>query len=130
VSIRSELNNRLSVLATSLALPLCLENTKFTKPLGNAPFLEMFIIPAATLDVTVDGTRQRQVGIMQINVWCPVGNGTKQTDDIVAAIKTSFPLVPKQGSVSIENTPSEKQAILDPSGYRITPIIIPYRMES
>lgn len=130
MSVRSELTVRLAALATTLGLPLCTENTAFTKPLDNAPFLELFIMPAATIDVTVDCTRQREVGIMQVNCWCPTNKGTKQTDDIVAAIRTAFPRVPIQGTVSIENTASVKQAILDPSGYRITPIIIPYRQET
>lgn len=66
---------------------------------------------------------------MQINVWCPSGKGTKQSDDIAQAIMTAFPVVPKTGTVSIESTPSAKQAIIDPSGYRITPVICSYRQE-
>lgn len=126
---RSELTVRLAALATPLGLPLSLENIPFTKPAGGAAFLEAFVMPAATIDVTLAGTRQREVGIFQINVWTPVGKGTKQTDDIVQAIKTAFPRVPVQGTVSIENTPYAKQAILDPSGYRITPVLVEYRQE-
>lgn len=129
MSVRSELTVRLVALATTLSLPLCTEGKSFTKPAGNAPFLEMFILPTATLDVTVDGARQRLVGVMQINVWTPSGYGTMASDDIVQAIVTAFPRVPMQGTVSIESTPSAKQAIIDPSGYRIVPVLIPYRQE-
>ena len=130
MSVRSELTVRLAALATTLSIPLCTEGIPFVKPLNNAAFLEMFILPAATIDVTVDGTRQRLVGVMQINVWCPSGKGTKQSDDIVQAIVAAFPVVPKTGTVSIETTPSAKQAIIDPSGYRITPVVNHYRMET
>ena len=129
MSVRSELTVRLAALATTLSLPLCTEGNPFVKPLSNAAFLEMFILPAATLDVTVDGTRQRMVGVMQINVWCPSGKGTKASDDIVDAIVAAFKVVPKIGTVSIETTPSAKQAIIDPSGYRITPVVCSYRQE-
>ena len=128
MTIRSELTPRVRDMAATLNVPVAYENVNFTKPSSGA-FLEMFIVPTTTKDVTVDGTRQRELGYMQLNVWCPVGKGTKQSDDIVEAIKLAFPLVPKTGNVSIENTASIKQAIVDESGYRIIPVVIPYRLE-
>lgn len=130
MSVRNELTARLATVAATLTLPVSYENVPFTKPANLLPFLELFIVPALTLDVTVDGTRQREVGYMQVNVWSKQGVGTKQGEDIAAAIRTAFPVIPKTGTVSIENTPSIKQAILDSSGYRVIPIIISYRQES
>lgn len=126
---RSELTVRLAALAASLSVPVSYENVAFTKPLNNGPFLEMFIVPAYTKDVTVDGTRQRLTGFMQCNVWCPQGKGTKQGEDIANAIVSAFPVVPKTGAVSVEATPTIKQAVLDTSGYRIIPVCVEFRME-
>ena len=130
MSVRSELSVRIAALATTLTLPVAYENVPFTKPANLLPFLEVFIVPATTLDVTVDGTRQREVGYLQVNVWSKQGVGTKQGEDITNAVRSAFPIVPKQGNVSIENTPTIKQAILDASGYRIIPVIIIYRQET
>jgi hypothetical protein len=105
------------------------EGVPFSKPANLGSFLEAFVIPANTQDVSVDGTRQRNTGVFQVNVWSKTGVGAKEGEDIANAIKAAFPVVPKTGTVSVESTPSIKQAILDASGYRIIPIIIPYRQE-
>lgn len=128
-SVRSELSVRLAALATTLGIPISYENVPFTKPANTAPFLEMFITPSSTQDVSIDGKRQRETGIFQVNVWSKTGVGTKEGEDIANAVKAAFPIVPKTGTVSIEATPTIKQAILDGSGYRIIPILISYRQE-
>ncbi len=128
--VRQELTVRVQALAQTLAIPVAYENNTFTKPINYGSFLEMFIIPAATIDWATSGLRQREVGLMQINIWCKTGNGTAAADAIFDGIKTAFPLVPKTGQVSIEATPSMKTAIIDSSGYRIVPVIIPYRLEA
>lgn len=129
MSVRSELSVRLQTLATTLSLPVAWEGVPFTKPANLGSFLEAFVIPAVTLDVTVDGTRQRETGIFQVNVWCKTGVGTKVGEDIANAIKAAYPVVPKTGTVSVESTPSIRPAILDSSGYRIIPVVISYRLE-
>ena len=129
-TVRSELTERVKTLATMLSIQVAYEGNSFTKPANSAAFLEMFIIPANTMDVTVDGRRQRETGYMQINVWSKQGVGTMQGETIANTIKSAFPLVPKTGTVSIEATPTIKQGILDNSGYRIIPVVIPYRHEA
>ncbi len=130
MTVRSELNTKMAALATLLNVPVAYENNTFVPPANIGTYLEMVVMPSATIDVTVDGTRQREVGYMQINIWIKKGIGTAAEDVIFTAIKSAFPLVPKTGSVSIEATPSKKTALLDPSGYRIIPVVIPYRYET
>lgn len=130
MSVRSELSVRLQTLATTLGLPVSWEGVPFTKPANLGSFLEVFVIPANTQDVTVDGKRQRETGIFQVNVWCKTGVGTKAGEDIADAVRVAFPVVPKSGTVSVESTPTIKQAILDDSGYRIIPVIVSYRQET
>lgn len=139
MSVRSELTTRLAAFAAAYTnnavqpyvtkLPVAYEGVPFVKPANTEPFLEMFIVPAHIKDVTVDGTRRREVGIMQVNVWSKAGVGTAQGEAIAYALRAAFPLLPKQGSVSVENTPSIKPAILDVAGYRVIPVIINYRQE-
>ena len=130
MSVRNELTVRLANLAATLNIPVAYENVSFVPPPNSAPFLETVLMPSTTVDVTVDGTRQRETGFLQVNVWSKQGVGTKQSDDICNAIKSAFPLIPKIGDVSIEATPSIRQAIDDKSGYRIVPVIINYRLET
>lgn len=130
MSVRSELTVRLANLAATLNIPVAYENTPFTPPINNGPFIEAILMPSTTVDVTVDGLRQRELGYLQLNVWSKQGVGTKQSEDICNAIKNAFPLIPKIGDVSIEATPSIRQAIIDNSGYRIVPVIINYRLET
>ncbi len=129
MTVRSELTVRVAALAATLGLQVAYENVPFNKPANQVPFLEMIIVQAATVDVTTDGHRQRELGFMQINIWTPQNKGTMQGDTIFAAIKAAFPIVPKTGLVSIETTPYVRPTVLDPSGYRIIPTITQYRLE-
>lgn len=130
MTVRSELTARVVALAATLNVPVVYENFSFTKPDSHQPFFEMTINPFNVIDATVDGTRQRETGFMQINIYCPAGAGTKQGEDFAEAIKAAFPLLPKQGEVSIESTPSIKPSMIDGTGYRITPMYVYYRRES
>jgi hypothetical protein len=130
MTVREELTTRVVALSTQLSIPVAYENFPFSKPANHGSFMEMTINPFNIMDATVDGTRRRETGFMQINVYCQSGLGTKQGDDLTQAIVDAFPLLPKQGSVSIENTPSIKPAFIDESGYRIIPVYIQYRRES
>ena len=127
--IRSELEMRLKSVATIHSLPVSWEGVGFTKPPASA-FLECSLGMDTTVNVTTDGSRTRQRGVFMVNVWWPMDNkGTRASDDIVSAIVSAYKVVPKIGSVSIEQTPNASKAIIDPSGWRITPITINYRYE-
>ena len=129
MTVRSELTPRVEAMAALLGVPMAYENVAFTKPANFGTFIEMFIVPAITLNATVDGTRQREHGLMQINIHTRQGVGTAQADSVLAAIKAAFPAVPKTGNVSIESVPSAKSALVSPDGYRVVPVVIPYRLE-
>lgn len=128
--VREELELRLKAFATTHSLPVAYEGMFFKKPDPPAPFLECFLIPALTKNVTVDGTRNREVGLFQVNVWAPAGNGLKVADAIATNLVNAFPVVPKTGLVSIEQTPSKGKMMPDVAGWLIFPVTISYRYES
>lgn len=130
--IRTELESRLLALANSYSpkLPVALEGVKFNKPDPPSPFLECFMAASSTTNVTTDGNRIRQRGVFMVNVWCPDGKGSGLNERIADAVIAAFPVVPKTGSTSIEQTPDASQAVIDVSGWRITPVTITYRYES
>lgn len=129
-TIRQELETRLSVFAAALSppVPVSYENVSFNRP-ATGPFLECFVNSGSTVNVTVDGTRTRERGVFQINVWFPSGGGMAKPELLAAQIVAAFPVVPKTGNVSIEQTPNTKQALLDVSGWIIIPISCMYRYE-
>lgn len=129
--IRSELETRLQAFANSYspALAIAWEGVAFTKPSPAVPFLQPTLTSSSTINVTTDGTRIRILGNFMVNVWCPDNKGSKTNDDISSALVSAFPIVPKTGNVSIEQTPNSSQAVVDSSGWRITPVTIKYRYE-
>lgn len=111
-------------------LKIAREGASFTKPTDGSPFLEAFIIPANTTLSTLDGTKRRFLGDFQINVWTRDSIGAGEGEAIAEELSLLFPVVPKTLSpVSIEAPANIKRAMLD-SGWRITPIILSYRMEA
>jgi hypothetical protein len=106
------------------------EGQPFNKPADNATFLEPFLIPADTRVATLDGSRRRFWGDFQINIWTEDSIGAGAAEVIAEEIAQLFPVFPKTfDPVSIEAPASVKRAIVE-NGWRITPVMISYRMES
>jgi hypothetical protein len=129
---RNELHARIKALGASLSVPVAYEGVSFTKPSidgQDLPFIECFIRPSGTKNVTVDGLRVRDTGVFKVNVWGPSGSGTGDVDDIAQSVVSAFPIVPKTGEVSIESTPSIGGLITDVPGWLIRPVTISYRYE-
>lgn len=117
------------VAAQSPVVPVAWEDTPFdpAKVVGNF-YLEPFLLPATTLDVTITGNRHRYLGIFQINVYCKSGKGTKTSEALCQGIIDYFPIVPK-GSVSVEQTPYAREIKQELSGWKCTAVSINYRYE-
>jgi hypothetical protein len=112
-------------------LTIARENIAFTKPVNSATFLEAFLIPANTINPNVSADRRRFYGDFQINVWSKEGNGAQDAETIAEEISQLFKVFPKDlMPVSVEAPASIKKSLTDGTGYRVTPILIPYRMES
>lgn len=127
MSIRSEIEVRLAAVAASLNLPVAYQNMMFTKPL-NGKWLELFFLKSVSKNRTTDGKGYRVRGLFQINVYGPLNVGMGALDSTVDAVIAAFPVVPKVGTVSIE------QPLTDGPGLIVaTSIMIPitglYRVE-
>lgn len=130
MTIRTELEGRLAAFAAAQSPPLQVawEGMPFVKP--TTPWLECFLASAGTICPTVDGTRTRERGTLSINVWVPNGQGAGKSDSIAQALMKAFPVVPKQGTVSIEQPGNTSRIILDVSGWIMQPISFQYRCDS
>ena len=126
--IRSELEQRLSTWANSFnpVITVAWESSPFTLPTDR--YLQPFLIPATTVNPTVDGSRKRYIGIYQVNIYVKSGKGIKQISELVDSLVNYFPIVPKVGNVSIEQTPYSSTGVTV-DGWYVVPVSIPYRME-
>jgi hypothetical protein len=129
--IRAELETRLKAWADSQVpkIPVAFEGVSFTKP-NNGPMLECFLLPSATLDSNVSGTRKTRLGIFHVNVWAQSGKGMGQAESLAQSIVDLFPMLPRQGTVSIESTPFAGDHQDDIAGWLGIPVTIQYRHES
>jgi hypothetical protein len=128
---RQELESRLQVFAESLAphLTVAYENVPFTKPTSE-PYLECFLISAGTTAITVDASRNRERGTFQVNVWSPSGRGTAEVESIGKGVVDTFKVIPKLGTVSIEQPGNTGRLIIEINGWIILPVTFPYRVET
>lgn len=115
--------------AQSPAIPVAYEDVPFTPP-ATGHYLEVFLMPAATLTATIKGTRGRMIGLFQINLYTRAGQGSGPSETLAQSIIAAFPCVPKVGDVSIENIPYATQIEQEISGFKITSITVNYRYES
>lgn len=127
--IRKDLEGKLKTFATTNSLPVAWENTAFTKPTSGI-WLEPKLIPVATLNRVITGVKHTYLGIFQVNVWCPKGLGFGAGDAIAYSLSVHFPVIPKSGFVSVEQTPTVGAPIPDDSGWQIIPVQIKYRYEA
>lgn len=125
--IRAELEARLKTWADAQTIPIAFEGVPFTKP--DVSYLECFLLPGPTLNKTVDGKRKTYIGIFQVNCWFKSGTGMGVGEKLSQSVIDLFPILPKIGSVSVEQTPSADKALPD-NGWEIIPVTIKYRMET
>jgi hypothetical protein len=130
MSIKTELQKRVTDFATAQSIPVALPNVPFTKPsISTGKFLEVIFLGSVTINPDIGAVSERETGVMQINVCVPLGQGDGIGDSLAANIKNLFPVVPKTGTVSIERPANIAQSITREDGWRVIPISISYRQE-
>lgn len=130
MTIRTELEAPLRLYATTNNIPVAWEGVPFTKPTGT-PYLQIFFLDKSISNPTVEFSRKRTRGFVQINVCVPDGNGSKQVENLAEDIAALYPAADKQAfaTVSIEQHPQIGRAMID-ANFRIIPISVEYRQES
>jgi len=130
MTIRSELESKLITFGASQspAIPVSVQNVPFTKPNGKA-FLEIKFLASVTINPSVNADTERETGLMQINICIPEGVGTKAASDLITSVKALYPVVPKTGTVSIEQPPQVGTGFSRDDGYWVIPLTFKYRQE-
>lgn len=130
-AVRAALEGRLDAWATSQSPPIRVahDNESFQKPADGSLYLECRLIPNSTMNKYTSGTHSTEYGLFQVNIWSINGQGMGEAEGVADAIKALFPIIPKFGPVSVEQTPTVNAPIQDEAGWIISPVLIKYRYE-
>lgn len=107
-------------------IKIAYENVDFVKP--DTTWIQMFLIPAITTNTTVDTKRKTHLGMVHFNIYTKLNIGTKESETLAQELIDLFPVFPKSGTVSIEQTGSIYNTFTD-SLWIVTPVRIRYRQE-
>lgn len=131
MSTRTEIEQRVAAFAAAQTPPLKVsyENVPFTRPTDEM-WLEVILKSANTVTATVDASTNRERGSICVVVWCPVGKGLGKLDTLVEKIVKLFPVIPKTGTVSIEDPMNTSQFMKMDDGWGAISCVCPYRVES
>lgn len=134
MSARSELEGKLIAFcaAQTPPIPMAMQGGAFIKPADGSRYVQSWMLAPTKTNPTVEGTRERVRGMMQINIYCPDGKGTKAIETLAAQIAAMYPMAPKElfTEVSIEQSAQTGQIFNDLDGpYLCVPITVKYRQE-
>lgn len=130
MSIRSELETRLKTFADAQVppIPIAWEGIPFTPPKDGA-FFEVKMLAPISSSSNVAASNIRTRGNFQINVVDRDGVGPKKIEDLVDQVMALYPMLPKTGTVSIEQ-PVQKSAAILLLDKRIIAVTVNYRQEN
>lgn len=103
------------------AIPIAFENVTFTPPATR--YLRAFLLPADTGSRDLEGRHREYLGVYQISIVLPIGNGAGPGETLVAALEALFPMTAPLTSgglqVFITSPLSASKAPQDPDRYVI-----------
>jgi hypothetical protein len=132
MNIRQEVETAVAAFASEQnpVLPIAYEGVPFTKP-TSTPWLEVVFLNSATMNATVDATRSRTYGTIQISCYVPDGNGMKVLDNLTRDVAALFPVFDKERytTFSVEQPPNISSAMID-TQFRMAAVRVKYRQEA
>lgn len=128
MTIRSEIETRLAAVAATLNMPVAYQNVNFVKP-QDGNFIEIFFLASTSLNRNVAVTGVTNRGLFQINVYGPLNTGMGDLEATAETIIAAFPVLPKRGTVSIDEPLSAGPSLIVDASMMI-PITGRYRQET
>lgn len=132
MSVRVELEGMLKRWADiqSPKISILWESSPDFLPPKGEPFIAAYVIPNGIIDVTVDGLRQREIGIFQLNIYVEDGKGMRKGEEIARQLVSLFPIVPKMSNgIQIERTPQIRPYVKE-KNYKVIPVEVFWRKEN
>lgn len=131
MNIRQEVEKTLLAFASAQTpkIPVAFEGVPFTKP-STGPYLEIVFLEPVVLNPTVDVTRVRKFGVIQIMCFVEDGKGLKQLDALTESVAALFPVTEKQRytTFTVEQTPSISGSMPE-DRFRCAVVRVKYRQE-
>jgi len=132
MNIRQEVESAITAFAQAQnpAIPVSYEGVPFSKPQSGS-WLEVVFLTSATSTATVDATRTRTYGTVQVNCYVPDGRGMKQLDSLTESVADLFPVADKAlyNTFSVEQPAQISAAMID-TQFRMAAVRIRYRQEA
>lgn len=130
MSARKEIEKRLLQWAAGQAppVPVAIEGSKFTKPLSG-PYLEITFLAGNKKNRNLAADGVRESGYFQIDCYAPFGKGMGEAEALAESMGTLFPVLPKTGTVSIEEPLSWSGSYVEDT-FVCVPVRARYRIET
>lgn len=128
---RQELESKIATFAAAQVPPVVVayEGVPFTRPVG-VPWMECFVKTGPVLLSAVSGESVRTRGTWAVNCYYPSGQGTGKLETLAQGVVNTFKVLPKVGSVSIEQPGNTGNISVTNDGWICIPISFPFRVES
>ncbi|MDN8612797.1 phage tail terminator-like protein [Variovorax ginsengisoli] len=130
--IRSLFEGRLGTWAAARvpALPVAWENVSFTPPAG--AYLRAFLLRGATTSRDLAGDNRNRVGVFQISIVCPAGNGAGAAESIAAELDALFPMNLRltSGTFAVQQLSPLRLWSPDSSDRYLLPVDFQYRADT
>lgn len=133
-AIRKSFNDIVRSYGASKGWEVVLENSVAT-PTLNIPYLKTFLLPASATSETLSGDHKRYIGVYQITLVLPAGEGTGRVTTVSQELQELFPVY---GRVDYSTAPDKQVVIMTPldtingtvkDGAFYTPLSFNYRSD-
>ena len=129
--IRKAFNDIVRGYGTSKGWTVVLENGVAT-PVANQPYLKTYLFPAQPRTQTLAGDHKCYLGVFQVTIAVPVGEGTGRVTTIIDELQALFPVngrVTYDTQTVVVMSPIETLVGEAVSGSFLTPISFNYRSD-
>jgi len=129
MSIRQEVEKTLKAFVDSQGISLAREGQAFNKP-SSGNYLEYMMEEPVVLNPTVDVTRVRKYGVIQIICFIEDNRGMGPLDTLTQSVVDLFPVYNKQKfeNFTVEQTPSVSSSFSE-GIFRCAVVRVKYRQE-
>ena len=130
--IRSIYEQRLAVWAAARSLPVAWQNVAFTPP-ASGLYLRAFLLPGDTASLDLEGSHRQYIGVLQVSIVAPSGQGSGAAEQLAADLDALFPnnlrLTSGAFSVQIVSPCSTGPVTQDGTSYTL-PVWFRYRADT
>lgn len=130
--IRNLFETRLATWAAARApaLPVAWENVGFTPPAGT--YLRAFLLRGDATSRDLYGDNRHRVGVFQVSIVCPAGNGAGAAESIAAELDALFPmnLILTSGAFSVTQVSPLRTRPAIPDDRFTVPVDFAYRADN